>query len=172
MEVLLYPDPRLRRPNAPVERFDAALAALARDMLEVMYRTKGVGLSAPQVGVNLRLLVLNRSGDPAQPDGERIFCNPRVLWRSREKEWGEEGCLSFPGIYARVERPVAVRAAVVDLRGEPQTVELRNWEARIFQHELDHLEGVLLADRLTPSDRVRLKAQLEELEGSRARTGA
>lgn len=164
MDVVLYPDPRLRRRNAPVERFDAALAALARDMFECMYRTKGVGLAAPQVGVNLRLLVYNPHGDPARTEGERVLCNPQVVWRSRARESGEEGCLSFPGIFAGIERPDGIRLEAQGLDGQPVRLELSGWDARIFQHELDHLEGILFIDRMTPGDRVRLKGQLEELE--------
>lgn len=174
MEVVLYPDPRLRRRNEPVERFDAELERLAAAMFEAMYRTKGVGLAAPQVGVNLRLLVYNPHGDPARKDAEQVLCNPRVLTRVKEREWGEEGCLSFPSIYAKIERPNGIRLEAQDLKGQPFTLELAGWDARIFQHELDHLDAILFIDRMTPSDRVRLKAQLDELvdqyKASQART--
>lgn len=163
MDVVLYPDPRLRRRNAPVELFDADLRRLAASMFETMYRTKGVGLAAPQVGVNLQLLVYNPTGDPAKPEGERVLCNPKVLWRAKTKESGEEGCLSFPGIYARVERPDGIRLEAQDLEGRPFPLELRGWDARIFQHELDHLEAILFIDRMSPGDRVRIKPQLDEL---------
>jgi len=163
MEVVLYPDPRLRRRNAPVQRFDADLEALVRDMFEAMYRTKGVGLAAPQAGLNLRLLVYNPEGDPAKSQGERVLCNPKIVWRSRDKDWGEEGCLSFPGIFARIERPTAVHIEAQDLHGQPTRLELADWDGRIFQHELDHLEGILFIDRMTPSDKVRIKPLLDEL---------
>ncbi|HEX9794337.1 MAG TPA: peptide deformylase [Planctomycetota bacterium] len=166
MEIVLYPDPRLRRKNAPVEAFDAELARLARAMFDAMYRTRGVGLAAPQVGVNLRLLVYNPTGDPEQPEAEVVLCNPRLAWKARSKETGEEGCLSFPSIYAQVERPVAAKVEARDLLGEPVELPLEDWEARVFQHEFDHLDGILFIDRMSPADRLRIKTQLEDLEAA------
>lgn len=163
MDVVLYPDPRLRAKNAPVEVFDAELAATARAMFEVMYRTDGVGLAAPQVGLNRRLLVYNPSGQDADPAREMVLCNPRIVGKARETVPGKEGCLSFPGIWGQVERPVSVKLEAQDLRGQPCTLELTDWDARIFLHEFDHLDGVLFVDRMTPSDRQRNKEALEEL---------
>lgn len=165
MDVVLYPDPRLRAKNAPVEAFDAELAAVARAMFATMYRTEGVGLAAPQVGINRRLLVYNPSGKAEQPDQEMVLCNPRIAWKSRVTESGQEGCLSFPGIRAEIERPVAVKIEARGLDGAPLALELEGWDARIFLHEFDHLDGVLFTDRMTPSDRVRNAAALEELVG-------
>ncbi len=163
MEVVLYPDPRLRAPNAPVEAFDADLAATARAMFEVMYRTEGVGLAAPQVGINRRLLVYNPGGQAADPALEVVLCNPRIVAKSRVKEAGREGCLSFPGIHGQIERPTSVSVEAVGLRGEPVRLDLEGWDARIFLHEFDHLDGVLFTDRMTPTDRQRNRAALEEL---------
>ncbi len=174
MDILLYPDPRLRRRNKPVTEFGPELERLAREMFAVMYRTRGVGLAAPQVGVNLRFLVYNHTGEAERPEEERILCNPRVTWRSRETEMGEEGCLSFPEIYAPVRRPVAVRVEARDAAGEETRLELEGFAARVFLHELDHLDGILFIDRMTKSDRVRLRGALADLEarfaGSRAGT--
>lgn len=172
MEILIYPDPRLRRPCEPVEAFDEELAATAREMFEVMYRTKGVGLAAPQVGLSKRLLVYNSEGDPKQPELEQVLCNPRIVRKSRDKELGEEGCLSFPGIFGSVERPVFVAVEATDLRGNPVTLELKDWDARIFLHELDHLEGVLFTDRMTPASKTRIAGKLKELESEYARAGS
>ncbi len=166
MDIVLYPDPRLRKRNAPVEVFDEALAATAREMFQVMYRTKGVGLAAPQVGLNVQLLVYNPEGDAEKPEGETVLCNPRIVRRAKDKEFEEEGCLSFPGVYAQVQRPAAVVVEAQDLQGERFTLELDGWEGRIFQHEFDHLDGILFTDRLTPANKTLVKGQLEELEAA------
>lgn len=166
MDIVLYPDPRLRQRNAPVERFDAELATAARQMFDLMYLTKGVGLAAPQVGLNLRMMVYNPEGDPEQPEGETVLCNPRVIRRAKEKEADEEGCLSFPGLYAPVLRPITVAIEAQDLAGKGFELELASWEARIFQHEFDHLDGILFIDRMSPADRTRIKGKLDELESS------
>jgi len=163
MDVVLYPDPRLRAKNAPVEVFDAELAATARAMFETMYRTEGVGLAAPQVGINRRLLVYNPSGQNADPAQEMVLCNPRIVAKARATEAGKEGCLSFPDIWGQVERPISVTVEAQDLRGQPCRLELEDWNARIFLHEFDHLDGVLFVDRMTPTDRQRNRAALEEL---------
>lgn len=164
MDIVLYPDPRLRRKNSPIEKFDAELAELARAMFEVMYRTKGVGLAAPQVGINAKLLVYNPEGDPSKSEAERVLANPKVVWKAKAKEFGEEGCLSFPNIFAPVQRPLAVKVEAQDLQGEPFTLELDGWDARIFQHELDHLDGILFTDRMTSSDKLLIKNQMADLE--------
>jgi peptide deformylase len=163
MEVVLYPDPRLRAKNAPVEVFDAELAATARAMFETMYRTDGVGLAAPQVGINRRLLVYNPSGKTADPAQEMVLCNPRIVAKGRETVPGKEGCLSFPEIWGQVVRPISVKVEAQDLRGQPCSLELKDWDARIFLHEFDHLDGVLFVDRMTPTDRQRNRVALEEL---------
>ncbi|MBC8328456.1 MAG: peptide deformylase [Planctomycetes bacterium] len=164
MDIVLYPDPRLRKPNAPVEAFDEELAATARQMFELMYRTKGVGLAAPQVGINLQMMVYNPEGDALKPEGETVLCNPRIVRRAKDKEFEEEGCLSFPGVYAQVQRPASVVVEALNLAGEEFSLELDAWEARIFQHEFDHLDGILFTDRLTPANKTLVKSQLDELE--------
>lgn len=163
MEVLVYPDPILRRGGKVVTTFDAALGQLAAQMFEAMYVEGGVGLAAPQVGVEHKLLVLNPSGDRKDRSGELILCNPK-LTRKKGREFGEEGCLSFPGIHAEVERWVSITLTYHDLSGQEQTLSTEGWLARIIQHELDHLEGVLFTDRLTAGDKLRVKSLLAELE--------
>jgi peptide deformylase len=164
MEIVLYPDPRLRAKNAPITSFDDELKQLARGMLDLMYETKGVGLAAPQVGVNRRLMVFNAEGDPEKPEFETILCNPRVVRKAKSKVSAEEGCLSFPGIYAQVERPEDIVILAQDVNGDEFEMALDDWAARVFQHEFDHLEGVLFIDRFTPSDKMRLKPVLKGLE--------
>ena len=163
MDIVLYPDPRLRAKNAPVTSFDDELAGLARRMFEAMYRTGGVGLAAPQVGVNLRLLVYNPTGKPEEAEQEVVLCNPQVAWKAREVTSGQEGCLSFPDIYAHIERPLKARVEAVDLAGAPFELELEDWEARIFLHEFDHLDGILFIDRMTPVDKSLAKPKLVDL---------
>ncbi len=163
MEVLIYPHPILRRGGQPVARFDAELRQLSERMMEAMYAEGGVGLAAPQVGIEQKLLVLNPSGDPGERSGERVLCNPRIT-KKKGREFDEEGCLSFPGIHAEVERWVKITVTYQDLDGQEQTLDAEGWLARIVQHELDHLEGVVFTDRLTAGEKLRVKAQLQELE--------
>lgn len=163
MEVLVYPDPILRRPGKAITRFDAELRQLADRMMEAMYVEGGVGLAAPQVGIEHKLLVLNPAGDKKDRSGELVLCNPR-LTRKKGREFGEEGCLSFPGIHAEVERWIDITVTYQDLDGKEQTLPASGWLARIIQHEMDHLEGVFFVDRLTATEKLRVKAQLLELE--------
>jgi len=163
MEVLVYPDPVLRRGGKPVTTFDADLRKTAGEMLEAMYEEGGVGLAAPQVGIEQKLLVLNPTGDKADRTGELVLCNPR-LTKKKGREFGEEGCLSFPGIQAEVERWIDITVTFHDLDGKEQVLTANEWLARIVQHELDHLEGVLFTDRLTAADKLRVRSQLQELE--------
>ncbi|MBL9076359.1 MAG: peptide deformylase [Planctomycetes bacterium] len=163
MEVLVYPDPVLRRGGKTVTVFDPELRATAARMMEAMYAEGGVGLAAPQVGIEWKLLVLNPSGSADERSGERVLCNPKIT-RKKGREFGEEGCLSFPGIHAEVERWVDITVTYHDLDGKEQTLQASDWLARIVQHELDHLEGVLFTDRLTAADKLRVKSQLAELE--------
>lgn len=163
MEVLVYPDPVLRRGGKVVTVFDTALRDLAAQMMEAMYEEGGVGLAAPQVGVEQKLLVLNPSGNRQERSGELTLLNPRIT-RKKGREFGEEGCLSFPGLHAEVERWVDITVTYQDLDGKEQTMTASGWLARIVQHELDHLEGVVFVDRLTAGEKLRVKAQLQELE--------
>jgi peptide deformylase len=163
MEVLVYPDPVLRRGGQPVTKFDGDLQKLAEQMMEAMYAEGGVGLAAPQVGVEWKLLVLNPAGDKKDRTGELVLCNPKIT-KKKGREFGEEGCLSFPGIHAEVERWVDITLTYQGLDGKEGTLTASGWLARIIQHELDHLDGVLFVDRLTASDKLRVKTKLLELE--------
>ena len=163
MEVLIYPHPVLRRGGKVITTFDAALRQLSEQMMEAMYVEGGVGLAAPQVGIEQKLLVLNPSGDRDDRSGELTLCNPRLV-KKKGRDFEEEGCLSFPGIHAEVERWVTITVAYHDLDGKEGTLHADGWLARIIQHELDHLEGVVFTDRLTAAEKLRVKAQLLELE--------
>jgi len=162
LQLHLYPDPVLLRAAAPVTAFDPALAARVAEMFTVMYEEKGVGLAAPQVGWDARLLVLNPSGARSDESGALAVLNPRIV-----KKWGksraEEGCLSFPDIFVEVERPAGIRLQWQDLRGERQEEDFDDFTARILQHEMDHLDGVTLWHRMSPVDRIRWRRELDEL---------
>jgi peptide deformylase len=163
MEIVLYPDPVLRRRAAEVPAFTPEIMARARAMLELMYQAKGVGLAAPQVGDSVQMLVGNPTGDPAHPEQEFVLVNPRIL-RKKGNELGEEGCLSFPGIYAEVERSKSVVVSCLEPGGQTVERSFDAFPARIVQHEMDHLTGTLFIDRMSPSDRIRASARLKELE--------
>ncbi len=164
MKIVLFPDPRLRAKNAPVDHFDSQLAEVTQAMFDLMYKTEGVGLAAPQVGINRKLLVFNPSGKPEHPEQEMVLCNPKVLRNTKEKEFGEEGCLSFPEIRGAVSRCIGMMIQAQDLQGKDFELELQGWEARIFQHEFDHLEGILFVDRLSEADKVCARPLLKDLE--------
>lgn len=168
LEVRVYPDPVLRRGGKLVTAFDQDLRATAARMMEAMYEEAGVGLAAPQVGIEQKLLVLNPTGSKKDRDQELALVNPRIT-KKKGREFDEEGCLSFPGIQADVERFVEITVTYQDLDGKEQTLKATDLLARIIQHELDHLDGVLFVDRLTAADKLRVRGQLEELEQRFAR---
>jgi peptide deformylase len=163
LDVVVYPDPVLRRGGKSVAAFDQGLRDLAARMFEAMYAEGGVGLAAPQVAIEQKLLVLNPKGDAQDRGGELALVNPRIT-KKKGRAFGEEGCLSFPGIYAEVERFVDITVTYQDLDGKEQTLTASDWLSRIIQHEMDHLDGVLFVDRLTPADKLRVRAKLDELE--------
>lgn len=160
LSLTLYPEPVLRKPAEPVAACDDDLRALVRAMLGLMIESKGVGLAAPQVGLRKRILVVNETGEPGD---EFALVNPTIVDRSGPPTTFEEGCLSFPGIYAEIERPDRCKVEALDPDGQPIVREFEGFLSRIVQHEYDHLEGVLLVDRMSPADKQRHKAALTEL---------
>jgi peptide deformylase len=161
--VTLYPTPVLRKEAAPIEAFDEDLAARVAAMFRRMYASKGVGLAAPQVGLRERLLVINPSGDPEKPEEELALVNPTIIERFGPETTMEEGCLSFPGIYAEVTRPESCKVSAKSPTGEPLELEFDGFASRVIQHEYDHLQGVLLVDRMSAADKLRHRAALDEL---------
>jgi len=150
------PDPVLRQISKPVEVFDAELKALIADMFETMYHAPGIGLAAVQVGVPIRLLVmdLQEPSDPDDPESPvvkepRVFINPEVLSRSDHEVAYTEGCLSVPDQYAEVMRPDRIRARWLDEHGKKHEKDLDGLLAVCLQHEMDHLEGILFIDHLS-----------------------
>jgi peptide deformylase len=145
--VRTHGDPALRSRARPVEDFDDRLVAEVREMGRIMNDAYGIGLAATQLGVMHRVLVYR-----VEPDAPvAALVNPRVEWAGEETETADEGCLSLPGVLVEVDRPVYVRVSARDERGEPVLVEASGLEARVIQHEIDHLDGVLILDR-TPRD--------------------
>jgi peptide deformylase len=161
LPIRIYPDPVLRVKCREVKDFDAALRKLAADMVETMHAAPGVGLAAPQVGVDLRVAVIDLSVGE-DPQEVFIIVNPEVVHREGT-EVAEEGCLSLPGINDKVDRPTRVRVRAVDLEGKPIEIEAEEWLARAFCHEIDHLNGVLFTDYLRGLRKERAKRQLKRL---------
>jgi peptide deformylase len=142
-----FGDPVLRSKARPIEVFDDALRDEVARMAGLMHDSMGIGLAATQVGALHRVLVYRV--EHSSPVNALI--NPELEWSGKEKEWMEEGCLSLPGVHVDVERPVSVRVRAQNPRGEPIVVEASGLEARVIQHEMDHLDGILILDR-TPRD--------------------
>jgi peptide deformylase len=156
-------DPVLKSRATPVDRFDESLRRQVNRMAGIMNDALGVGLAAPQLGISQRLLVY-RVG----PDAPVIaLANPEVEWQSPDLEPGEEGCLSIPGVTVDVERPVHVRVRALDEEGDERVIEASGLEARVIQHEMDHLDGVLILERTSRDERKRALRELREAERSR-----
>ncbi|MCY3964374.1 MAG: peptide deformylase [Acidobacteria bacterium] len=166
LPIRLYPDPVLRVQCAPVEDFGSDLRRLAADMIETMHEAPGVGLAAPQVGVALRVAVVDATAG-MDPDAVRVLVNPRVV-DSAGVDTDTEGCLSIPDFTEKVTRPATVRVAAVDLEGVPFELNAEELEARVIQHELDHLDGVLFVDRLRGLRRQRARSFLRRLRAEEA----
>jgi peptide deformylase len=156
-------DPILKSRATPVDRFDDSLRRQVGRMAGIMNDAIGVGLAAPQLGISQRLLVY-RVGPDAPVTA---LANPEIEWASDEAELGEEGCLSIPGITVDVDRPLYVRVRALDEEGEPRLVEASGLEARVIQHEMDHLDGVLILERTTREERKRALRELREAEQRR-----
>ncbi len=165
LRVLRYPHPLLRAPNAEFEKSELAGEArkLAKEMLLVMYASKGVGLAAPQVGVNKRLMVFNVEGDSKAWVHETVLVNPRIIATSKASDVEPEACLSFPGMSGAVRRREWVKVEAYKLNGKKFKVKYEGWKARVFQHEYDHLDGVLYIDRLEEEDQPEVQQRLSEL---------
>jgi peptide deformylase len=163
LDIVHWPDPVLSRGTKPIERVDDELRETAKEMARVMVELRGVGLAAPQVGIARRMMLVCPSGDPGD---ETVVLNPEIVSKSGSDEM-EEGCLSFPGLYGKIERAEKVHVRYRDLDWVERDLEVEGFFARIFQHEFDHLNGVVFIDRMTPADRLRLKPQLEDLKKAR-----
>ena len=165
LTILEFPDPRLRTKAVPVTRFDAALARLAKDMLETMYAAPGIGLAASQVDQHIQMLVLDVSEEKNAP---MVIINPRIV-ASEGRETCQEGCLSVPGIFADVERAERIRIEAQDLDGKTFELDADGLLAVCIQHEMDHLVGKLFIDYLSPLKQQRIRQKVEKLDRLRTR---
>jgi peptide deformylase len=179
LEIVTLPNPILRQKTRQVTRFDTELQQLIDDMIETMRAAPGVGLAAPQVGRPLSLSVietlpkLDEEGNEIEESRELfVIINPEVIWRSREELIGVEGCLSIPGYVGEVDRAEKIRVRALDRNGRKIRLRLSGWTARIFQHEIDHLNGILYIDKLTDKENFwtdeEFAAMLEEEEKEEA----
>ena len=156
LDVRLYGDPMLRRKATPVREVTPELRRLIADMVETMFHQVGIGLAAPQVGIPYRLLVMDDGNG-----GARALVNPVITQRSGSVV-DEEGCLSLPGIYADVERSKSITVDATDEDGKPINFEATGMPARVIQHEMDHLDGILFIDHLSPVARDRIKKKIQK----------
>lgn len=163
LSIVHYPHPTLRHESRPLTRVDAQLKRWVAEMFELMYEHEGIGLAANQVDLPYRVFITNVEGDPAAKETERVFINP-VLRGGKGHEEGKEGCLSIPGVYAPVSRKATITVEAYDLAGNEITEEVSGMQARVLQHETDHLDGTLFIDRLPPAEAAALRGALEEFE--------
>jgi peptide deformylase len=163
MKIVQYPHPSLRHPARPLTSIDEKVRRQAREMLDLMYEAKGLGLASNQVGLPFQLLVINAAADPSRKEEEQVFINPVILERKGSVE-GEEGCLSFPKLFAKVRRAKTVKAHAYNLQGELVEVISTDLAARLLQHEVDHLHGILFIDKMGPIARLASRTALRDFE--------
>lgn len=159
LPILHFPDPRLRNPSQPVAQVDDELRILMNDMLQTMYEAPGIGLAAPQVNVFMRVIVIDVSEERNAP---HCFANPEIVERRGTEEF-EEGCLSVPNIYEKVQRSEWVRVKALGRDGQPYELETDGLLAVCIQHEIDHLDGKLFVDYLSELKRNRIRKKMEKL---------
>jgi peptide deformylase len=165
LDILQPPHPTLKRSADPVAGVDDDLVRLMDQMLATMYQAPGIGLAAPQIGVSRRVVVIDTSEEKDQP---LRLINPAVTWASAERELAEEGCLSLPGQFAEVKRPIAVKVRYLDHRESEREIEAEGLLARCLQHEIDHLNGVLFVDHLSALKRNMILRRLIKQRRSKA----
>lgn len=161
LKIYTYPEPVLAQKAKPITVFDKKMQRFFDDMIETMYTDDGVGLAAPQVGISKQILIASPKN---QPGTEVVICNP-VIEESRGTQIGPEGCLSFPGVFADVPRADWIRLRYQDRHGKTVVQELKDFFARVVQHEMDHLNGILLIDRVNLVTREKLLAEYAQLGG-------
>lgn len=159
LTVLRFPDPRLKTKAIPVDKISKETLTIIDDMLETMYDEKGVGLAATQVDIHQRIIVMDVS---EKGDTPIVLINPEIIDKSEETLINEEGCLSVPGIYAKVERHTSCQVRALDKNGVEFTLNGEELLSICIQHELDHLNGILFVDYLSPLKRQRIKSKLEK----------
>jgi len=163
MQIIRYPHPALRWKSKPITRIDSDLKRTVREMFDCMYANKGIGLAANQVALPYRLFVTNATGDPAITEAEHVFVNPEILRRKGSVE-EEEGCLSLPQLYGQVRRAEKIVVDAFDLDGQEFELTTDELEARVIQHENDHIDGILFIDRMTDAARREIELRLADFE--------
>ena len=169
LRIVPHPHPALRYQSIAVAKIDETLRGWVREMFALMYEAKGIGLAANQVGLPFRFFVLNLTADPTKPEEERVYLNPEIVKR-HSSFVAEEGCLSFPGLYADVQRARKIRVQAYGLDGKPIDEDATDLLGRAIQHETDHVDGRLFIDRLTPDlvEKVEAKVRTYEVEFRKA----
>ena len=171
LDIIVAPDPRLKKRAEPVEKVDDEVRRIMDDMLDTMYAANGIGLAGPQVGISKRIIVVDvsREGDGPQP---MQMANPEVIWESEDERVYEEGCLSLPEHYAEVVRPEAVKIRYLDRENEIRTIEADDILATCIQHEIDHLDGVLFVDHISSLKRNMIIKKLQKFKKQQAAEAA
>jgi peptide deformylase len=164
MQIVKYPHPALRHMAEPVTALSKEIELLVGGMFELMYKAEGLGLAAPQVASNLRVLVMNFAADPAKKDHEFVAINPVIVEASKQIIDDREGCLSFPELYAKVRRSKKVRVQAYNLKGELYEMTCEDLPARVWQHEIDHLDGTLFIDKMGMVGRLNSRKYLKQFE--------
>jgi peptide deformylase len=163
MDIVHYPHPALRWKSRPINEINDDLRAIVRRMFELMYEHKGIGLAANQVGLPLRLFVINLTGEATEKEEELVFINPEII-RRKGTEVGEEGCLSLPKLYGDVRRAEKIIVEAFDLEGQGFEVSVDELASRAIQHESDHLDGILFPDRMTEAGQRELAPAMSDFE--------
>lgn len=163
MELIYYPSPILYQKCNHVENIDSNIKDVISEMFKIMYEQHGIGLAAPQVGLLLRFFITNVSGNPEDKSSERVYINPEIISTSG-REVSSEGCLSFPNIFPEIVRFSKIVFKSKTLDGDEIKGELEGLAARVFQHELDHLNGILIVKRMSRADKIKFKRELASLE--------
>jgi peptide deformylase len=164
MKIVQYPHPALRHRTRPLTSIDKEVRLLAGKMLDLMYEARGLGLAAPQVGLPFQMTVVNVAGDAKETQSERILINPVLVDKLGGLVEGEEGCLSFPGLYQKIRRFKNVTVQAYNLEGKSVEISAVDLEARLLQHEIDHLLGVLFVDKMGAIAKLASRAKLKEFE--------
>jgi peptide deformylase len=163
MKIVHYPHPALRHPGKPVLTIDKDLRLQIGQMMDCMYAAKGLGLAAPQVALPFQLLVMNVTGDPNQPEREETYLNPVIVEKHGTVD-DEEGCLSFPGLFQKIKRAKTIKIQAYDLKGKLVEKTVEGLEARAWQHEIDHLNGVLFIDKMGLLAKIASRGSLRSFE--------
>jgi peptide deformylase len=163
MKIVHYPHPALRHKARPVASIDKTVQLQVGAMLELMHENRGLGLAGPQVAWPFRVFVMSIKGDPDKPGTDGVFINPVIIERKGSVE-GEEGCLSFPGFYQKVRRAKTMKAQAYNLKGELVEVSASDLEARVWQHEVDHLDGILFIDKMGTIAKMASRGEIRRFE--------